>query len=43
MGKKIMSKSNAAEKFVVVPEAVAETEAPTGMTIVKEDVISCFR
>ena len=34
-----MSKSNVAEKFVVVPEVVAEVSAPAVMTIVKEEPV----
>ncbi len=34
-----MNKSNVAEKFVVVPEVVAEVSAPAVMTIVKEEPV----
>lgn len=34
-----MGKSNVAEKFVVVPEAITEIEAPTVLTIVKEEPV----
>ena len=34
-----MSKSNVAEKFVVVPEVVAEVSAQAQMTIVKEEPV----
>jgi hypothetical protein len=43
IGINIMSKSNVAEKFVVVPEAVTETEAPAVMTIVKEEPVEVRR
>ena len=37
IGINTMSKSNVAEKFVVVPEVVAEVSSPAVMTIVKEE------